>query len=69
MAQIDPTQKSPWIKDEPEDFAAEKFAELLDDIKPRNVEMVEIYRGVSQIPADFNRDVCAVVAIWTKWNQ
>jgi hypothetical protein len=31
--------------------------------------MVEVYRGVSQIPADFDRDACAVIAVWTRWNR
>jgi hypothetical protein len=48
---------------------SEEFAEILDAINPRDVEMVEVYRGASQIPAEFGRDVCAVVAIWTRWNQ
>jgi hypothetical protein len=69
VAMVDPNSKPPWVKDEPEDFASEKFAELLDDINPRNIEMIEVYRGVSQIPSEFARDVCAVVAIWTRWNQ
>ena len=47
----------------------EEFAELLDDINPRDIEMMEVYRGVSQIPADFDRDVCAVIAVWTRWNR
>ena len=47
----------------------EHFADLLDTINPRDIEMVEVYRGVSQIPADFDRDVCAVIAVWTRWNR
>ncbi|HEX9893764.1 MAG TPA: carboxypeptidase regulatory-like domain-containing protein [Gemmatimonadales bacterium] len=51
------------------EYAVEQFAELLDSVNPRDIEMVEVYRGVAQIPADFDRDVCAVIAIWTRWNQ
>jgi len=47
----------------------EEFAELLDSISPRDIEMIEVYRGVAQIPADFDRDVCAVIAVWTRWNR
>jgi hypothetical protein len=47
----------------------EDFAELLDGINPKDIEMLEVYRGVAQIPADFDRDVCAVIAVWTRWNR
>jgi hypothetical protein len=47
----------------------EAFAELLDSINPRDIEMMEVYSGVAQIPADFDRDVCAVIAVWTRWNR
>jgi hypothetical protein len=47
----------------------EFFGDMLDSINPRDIEMMEVYRGVAQIPAAFDRDVCAVVAIWTRWNE
>ena len=35
-------------------------------VNPRSIQAIEIYTGVSQIPADFMTEACAVVAIWTK---
>ena len=45
------------------------LAEALARITPSNIEMVEIYRGASQIPGVFNWDGCAVIAIWTRYNR
>ncbi|MGH7560362.1 MAG: carboxypeptidase regulatory-like domain-containing protein [Gemmatimonadales bacterium] len=42
--------------------------EMLARIEPGGIEMIEIYRGVSQIPAEYLDDSCAVVAIWTRRN-
>ena len=45
------------------------LAEHLARITPSNIEMVEVYRGASQIPGVFNWDGCAVIAIWTRYNR
>jgi hypothetical protein len=45
------------------------LAEHLARITPSNIEMVEIYRGASQIPGVFSWDGCAVIAIWTRYNR
>jgi hypothetical protein len=45
------------------------LAEELARITPSNIEMVEIYRGASQIPGVFHWDGCAVIAIWTRYNR
>lgn len=42
--------------------------EVLSRIHPADIEMIEVYRGASQIPGVFHWDGCAVVAIWTRWN-
>jgi len=42
------------------------LAELLDSVHPRDIEFLEVYRGVAQIPSDLDRDVCAAIVIWTK---
>lgn len=47
----------------------QRFADVLDGINPRDLEMVELYHGVAQIPAEFDRDVCAVVAVWTRYSN
>ena len=49
-------------EDEPE-------IEVLSRINPSDVEMIEVYRGVSEIPGVFHWNGCAVVAIWTRWNR
>lgn len=43
--------------------------EMISRIGPSNIEMIEVYRGASQIPGEYLVDGCAVIAIWTRWNQ
>lgn len=43
--------------------------EMLSRVHPRDVEMIEVYRGVSQIPGAYHWNGCAVVAVWTRWNK
>jgi hypothetical protein len=40
----------------------------IDDVRPEDVEGIEIYRGFSQIPPEFNRGMamCGVIVIWTR---
>lgn len=40
--------------------------EMLDRVDPRSIAMVEVYRGVAQIPPEFQNDNCAAIVIWTK---
>jgi hypothetical protein len=40
--------------------------DVLSSITPTEIEIMEVYRGVSRIPAEYLRDACAVIAIWTK---
>ncbi len=40
--------------------------EALGLIHPNDVEAIEIYRGLSQIPAEFLDDSCAAIVIWTR---
>lgn len=46
--------------------ASSRFA--LDELPPRDVQGIEIYRGPSEIPARFNRrgSQCGVVVVWTR---
>jgi carboxypeptidase family protein/TonB-dependent receptor-like protein len=44
------------------------LAEMLQRISPAGIEMVEVFRGPSQIPGEFNWDGCAAIAIWTRYN-
>jgi hypothetical protein len=50
-------------------FNEEPVVEALSRINPSDVEMIEVYRGASEIPAVFHWDGCAVIAIWTRWNS
>lgn len=40
----------------------------LDELSPRDVEGIEIYRGASEIPPRFNRrgSQCGVIVVWTR---
>ncbi len=42
--------------------------EKLNRIPPGDIEMIEVYRGASQLPAEFHDDGCAAIAVWTRWN-
>ena len=50
------------VEDEPD-------IEILSRINPSDVEMIEVYSGASEIPAVFHWNGCAVIAIWTRWNE
>jgi carboxypeptidase-like protein len=52
----------PRLEDEPE-------IEILSRISPQDIEMIEVFRGVSEIPGVFHWNGCAVIAIWTRWNS
>lgn len=43
-------------------------SELLDLVNGRDVEAIEVYRGVATIPGEFLDDSCAAIVIWTKYN-
>jgi CarboxypepD_reg-like domain/Carboxypeptidase regulatory-like domain/TonB-dependent Receptor Plug Domain len=40
----------------------------LDTVRPQDIEAIEVYRGASEVPADFGGSDagCGVIAIWTK---
>jgi hypothetical protein len=44
------------------------LAEQLQRISPEGIEMVEVFRGPSQIPGEFHWDGCAAIVIWTRYN-
>lgn len=46
--------------------AYRSWLELLDGVRPGEIEAMEIFRGVGQIPAEFLDDSCAAVVIWTR---
>ena len=43
--------------------------EMLSRVHPSSIEMIEVFRGVSQLPGEFHWDGCAVVAVWTRWSK
>jgi hypothetical protein len=43
--------------------------ELLDRINPSDIEMMEIFRGPSELPAEFNDGNCGAIAIWTRFGR
>jgi len=40
--------------------------EILSRVNPSDIEMIEVFRGVSEIPGEFHWNGCAVIAIWTR---
>jgi hypothetical protein len=42
------------------------LAEVLDEINPREIEMMEVYRGIGSIPAEFRDAGCGAIVIWTR---
>ena len=47
----------------------EPVIETLSRINPSDIEMIEVFRGPSEIPGIYHWNGCAVIAIWTKWNN
>ena len=47
-------------------YAQEMIGEMLDRVSPQDIEMIEVYRGVAEIPARYKDDSCAAIAIWTR---
>jgi hypothetical protein len=44
----------------------EPEVETLERINPAAIEMIEVFRGASEIPPEFHWNGCAVIAIWTR---
>ena len=62
------SRPTPGIRDSnPRAYSVELAAQL-ERIAPSGIEMVEIYRGASQIPGVYHWDGCGVIAIWTRHN-
>jgi hypothetical protein len=41
-------------------------ASALEMVTPKDIDLIEVYRGVARIPVEFLANACAVIAIWTK---
>src|SRR6266540_1473988 len=42
--------------------------EILSRVNPSDIEMIEVFRGAAELPAEFHWNGCAVIAIWTRAN-
>jgi hypothetical protein len=42
------------------------LGEILDRVLPSQIELMEVYLGSSEMPAEFLDDSCAAIAIWTR---
>ena len=40
--------------------------EALSYLRPSDVEAIEVYRGIGQLPGEFLVDACAAIVIWTR---
>jgi hypothetical protein len=49
-----------------EDRGSDHLTTALALVHPSDIEFMEVYRGVAQIPVEFVNDACAVIAIWTR---
>jgi hypothetical protein len=40
----------------------------IDEVRPSDIQGIEVYRGSSQVPAQFNRHtaMCGVIVVWTR---
>jgi len=47
----------------------EPAIETLSRINPSDIEMIEVFRGPSEIPGIYHWNGCAVIAIWMRWNE
>ena len=64
-----PTATSnPTLKSRPS-FNETPVVEMLSRVDPSQIEMIEVFRGASEIPGVFHWNGCAVIAVWTKWNR
>ena len=46
-----------------------RISVALASISAPHIEMIEVFRGASEIPGEYNSsNACAVIAIWTRWN-
>ena len=43
-----------------------RVGEMLARVNPSDIEMIEIFRGPGQLPAEFNDGNCGAIAIWTR---
>jgi hypothetical protein len=41
-------------------------ASHLERVLPSQIEMIEVYRGPAEMPAEFIDDSCAAIAVWTR---
>jgi hypothetical protein len=41
---------------------------MLERTAASGIEMMEVYRGPSQIPGEFHWDGCGAIVIWTRYN-
>lgn len=41
-------------------------ASHLERVLPSQIEMIEVYRGPAEMPAEFLDDSCAAIAVWTR---
>ncbi len=46
--------------------ASRDLGEYLNNLIPSQIEMMEVYRGPSEMPAEFIDDACAAIVIWTR---
>jgi len=44
----------------------EPEVEILSRINPADIEMIEVFRGASEIPGVYHWNGCAVIAVWTR---
>jgi Carboxypeptidase regulatory-like domain/TonB-dependent Receptor Plug Domain len=48
------------------DDSDEGVMAALGSVNPRDIQAIEVYTGIAQIPGEFATQACGVVAIWTK---
>ena len=65
---IDGTRMFPPLgKPEPQELGVTSpMGRILSLVAVKDIQAIEVFKGVAQLPAEFNDNACAVIAIWTR---
>jgi hypothetical protein len=56
----------PWVRTPRDPEIAGIVGEMLARVNPREIELIEIFRGAGELPPEFNDGNCGAIVIWTR---